>query len=193
MLTAALLLALLLFWGVGAYNRIIRLRAAVLAAFGGLDVFLLRRIALVGEYQSARAAAGSGAHRQRHDALEAATAQFGAALAVVRATPLDASAVATLAAGVQLLDQAWQGLELGQEAARTPRGKNKTKTASAAEAAHDVSRYQLWELQYQDLQAHGMVAAQQYNQSVERYNQAVEQFPANFLAWFFSFKKGQSL
>ena len=198
MWTAAVLLALLLFWGVGAYNRLMRLRSAVIAAFGGLDTFLVRRIALLGEYQAARAAAGSGGHRQRHEALAAATAQFGAALAVARAAPLEGAALVTLAAGAQLVDQAWQALELGQEPPRVARGKGKAKPAQAASTAAasaptDDDRYQFLMAQYQELQAQSMVAQQQYNQAIERYNQAIEQFPAHVLAWFFAFKKGQIL
>lgn len=193
MLTAALLLAaVLFFWAVGAYNRIVRLRSAVIAAFGGLDTFLLRLIALLGEYQSARAAGGTGQHRQRHDALEAATAQFGAALVVVRAAPLDGAAMAALATGVQVIDDAWKTLAVGEELARAARGKGKSKVATVAAPEAD-SRFQPWAQQYQELQLHSNAAKEQYNQAVASYNQAVGQFPANLLAWFFSFKKGQVL
>jgi len=41
---------LLLFWAVGAYQRLLRLRAAAHQAFGALDAYLVRQQALLAEF-----------------------------------------------------------------------------------------------------------------------------------------------
>ncbi|KAB2899823.1 MAG: LemA family protein, partial [Burkholderiaceae bacterium] len=51
--------ALLLFWTVGAYNRLVRLRSCVIQAFGGLDAHLVRLMAMLGECAPACAASHS--------------------------------------------------------------------------------------------------------------------------------------
>src|SRR5690606_16630272 len=94
-----LALALLLFWAVGAYGRLARLRAAVHRAFGALDAHQLRLLALLSELE---AASGSGATHARAQAARAVLVAAGAglaeALAVARARPLDAAALDALAA-----------------------------------------------------------------------------------------------
>ena len=82
-------LALLLFWAVGAYNRLIRLRSAALQAFGALDAHCQRWIALLAQYAASRieateddASAGGAADTQA--ALGAAAGEYAASLAVGR-------------------------------------------------------------------------------------------------------------
>lgn len=83
--------ALLLCWLVGAYNRLVRLRAAVVRSFGPLDAALLRLQLLLAECERAHAPAA--------DRLQAAAAQFGASLAQARAQPLHAGATTALGPG----------------------------------------------------------------------------------------------
>lgn len=188
MLTTWILLALLLFWAVGAYNRLIRLRSAALQAFGGLDTYLVRWIALLGEYEAARATPGMsgtpGASGPAtppddgHAALQAAATQFGASLAVARARPLDAGAAAALTAAMQVLDTAWQAI-----------------VREAAQASEGVAPPALapWVQRREQLALHSGQAQQAFNDAVAQYNQAIAQFPANLLAWLFGFKKAQTL
>ncbi|AVS75953.1 LemA family protein, partial [Paracidovorax cattleyae] len=91
MLTTWIFLAVLLFWAVGAYNRLVRLRSAAIQAFGGLDVHFVRITGMLGEYEAAQSPA-LPAQSEVRTALWAATTQFGACLAVARARPLDAGA-----------------------------------------------------------------------------------------------------
>ena len=91
---------LLLFWAVGASQRLLRLRAGAHQAFGALDAYLVRQQALLAECEAAHAQA-SGAP--------------AAALAWVRAQPLSAEAVATLRAGQHTLAAAWQALLRARE------------------------------------------------------------------------------
>ena len=107
------LCALMLFWAVGAYNRLVRLRSAVVQAFGGLDAHLVRLMALLAECGAAHEAAhpaAQGAVGQACAALQAAATQFGASLAVARARPLQSDAAGALAAGREVLAAAWQAL-----------------------------------------------------------------------------------
>ena len=112
------LCALMLFWAVGAYNRLVRLRSAVVQAFGGLDAHLVRLMALLAECGAAHEAAhpaAQGAVGQACAALQAAATQFGASLAVARARPLQSDAAGALAAGREVLAAAWQALLRARE------------------------------------------------------------------------------
>lgn len=177
MVTTWLLLALLLFWAVGAYNRLIRLRSAALQTFGGLDTYMVRLIALMGEYQAARGAVegprAPGA--DTHAALGAATTQFGASLAVARARPLDAEAAAALSAGVHVLEAAWQAV---------------VREAAAPDVPDALAP---WIRQREQLALQSATALEQFNTAVAQYNQGIAQFPASLLAWLFGFKKAQPL
>lgn len=53
---------LLLFWAVGAYQRLLRLRAAAHQAFGALDAYLVRQQALLAECEAAHAQASAALH-----------------------------------------------------------------------------------------------------------------------------------
>lgn len=183
MWTSWIFLALLLFWAVGAYNRLIRLRSAALQAFGGLDAQLLRWIALLAEYEATRAAPQEpGALPDRasdaHAALEAAATQLGASLAAARARPLDEGAAAALAAAAQVLDTAWQAMV--HEAAWAGQG-----VAPPALAP--------WIHRREQLALHTGEARRQFNEAVMQYNQGIAQFPASLLAWLFGMKKGRTL
>ncbi|MBS0507145.1 MAG: LemA family protein [Proteobacteria bacterium] len=182
-----ILVALLLFWGVGAYNRLIRLRSAALQAFGALDAHWQRWLTLLAEYAQARAgqteadapaSAATEAASDTHAALGAAAAQFGASLAVARARPLDGGAAAALAAAAQVLDTAWHGMI--HDAARASEG-----VAPPALAP--------WIHQREQLAVHSGEARRLFNEAVTVYNRAIVQFPANVLAWLFGMKQGSAL
>jgi len=177
MWTTWILLALLLCWAVGAYNRLIRLRSAAIQAFGALDTHLLRFIALLGEYENTRQGADLPPHDPHH-ALQAAATQYGASLAALRAQPLDGGAAAALVAARLVLDTAWQGVV--HEAARLNEG-----VAPPALAP--------WVQQREQLLLQMAPAAQQFAEAVAGYNQGIGQFPARLLAWLFGFRKAQAL
>ena len=88
-----IVLAVLVFWAVGAYNRVMRLRSACVQAFGALDAHLAQLLALLATYEAAQSSAGAPPAVQR-DALQAAAAQCAEALAGARAHPLRTAAVA---------------------------------------------------------------------------------------------------
>lgn len=183
MWTTWILLALLLFWAVGAYNRLIRLRSAALQAFGSLDVQLLRWMALLADYQAARGAPEAegmapGRVDDAHAALAAAATQLGASLTVARTTPLDDGAAAALATAGQVLDTAWQTLV--RETAQASQGMAPPALAP-------------WIHRREQSALHVEQARHQFNTAVLQYNQGIAQFPASLLAWLFGMKKGRTL
>ncbi len=194
MLTTWILLAVLLFWAVGAYNRLVRLRSAAIQAFGGLDVHFVRVMGMMGEYEAAQSPAPPGQSEAR-TALWAATTQFGACLAVARARPLDAGAAAALSAGREVLRTAWTTMvraarEPREVPSRTARGKRASREPVAAA---DDDALALWEQRWQELWAQSALATGQFNDAVAAYNAAIRQFPARLLAWLFGFHAAQAL
>ncbi|ADX48328.1 hypothetical protein Acav_4445 [Paracidovorax avenae ATCC 19860] len=200
MLTTWIFLAVLLFWAVGAYNRLVRLRSAAIQAFGGLDVHFVRITGMLGEYEAAQSPA-LPAQSEVRTALWAATTQFGACLAVARARPLDGGAAAALAAAREVLRTAWAA---AVRAAREPRepsegaagpgdGEASGPDSPPAVAAPGEDALALWETRWQELWAHAALATGQFNDAVGSYNGAIRQFPARLLAWLFGFHAAQAL
>lgn len=186
-------LALLLFWTVGAYNRLVRLRAEANVAFADVDSQLQQQLQLADELQRSDAApsealsdpdaqapvavqADEPAVPASWTGLQGASAQLAACLAVSRSRPLQADATAALAAAYQVLTTAWERAE--------------------REDAHDLSGPRLPEAllaSRAQLLAQSLAAITRFNEAVARYNAAIAQFPALLLAWIFGFKRGQAL
>jgi LemA protein len=93
-------LAVLLFWSIGAYNRLVGLRNALVRSFGPVDAELSERHALLD--QQIEAVAGVLAHAtERVDALRAAHRQAEAARLNARATSWSAGRDPQPAAGLR--------------------------------------------------------------------------------------------
>ena len=161
--SGVLLLALVLFWAIGAYNRLVRLRAAVGAAFGALDPLLGERLAWV-----QGAPAHDPARAEAWARLGAAAEQWAVALAPVRAQPANGPAVLSLAQAQAALEAAWAA-------------------AAPADAAHAL--HAQWDrLRHQELP---LLAAN--NEAVRVYNAARAQFPAAVMARLGGFRPAQAL
>lgn len=171
--------ALAVFWGVGAYNRLVRLRSEANVAFAALEAELAKQVQLVHaclppeEEQQASQFSGGSAF---WGGLQGAAAQLAAALATARARPLDADRIATLGAAQEVLGMAWE--------------------RAARDDAHDLAGSRL----PQDLSSElshmvhtAQAATEQFNQAVNRYNDGIQQFPALLLAWLFGFQPGRGL
>jgi LemA protein len=206
-LTASLVAAVLLFWAVGAYNRLMRLRSQALQAFGALAVQLRRHIALaqscataVKAASNARAAAGAAVGA----ATEAATgtaADFAASAdalpidpAVSASAGLEAAAAQYLAsltaAKVKPLDPATIA------ALAAARGVLVMAWQRLANEPHDLAGAPLPEsmrVEWEHAVQQGTSATEEFNAAVERYNEAVSQFPAQLLAWLFGFRAARPL
>lgn len=173
-LTAAVLLC----WFLGAYNRLVRLRAQVIGTFAPLDQRLGQAMAQLpyGPAQSDQPAQEDGTERatsaQEHAywaGLSAAGAQLEHALRIARKQPLDANAVAALKTAYATVQAVWQ---------RRQGDPNATWPAMAP-----VPNQRAWEDNMQVVRA----AMDDFNQSVTAYNAAIRQFPALLLAYLFSF------
>lgn len=175
--------AVLLFWSVGAYNRLVRLRAAALQAFAALDTRLREQAGVVENClpKHGPEEAGEGGELQDDmtamwNGLAGAAAQFNASLAAARARPLETEAVAALHAAQGVLHMAWQRLQ--------------------EDDAHDLAGAALPETlqsRWQQSTAHVKTAAQAFNLAVETYNAAITQFPALLLARLFNFRRARAL
>ncbi|MFY3383254.1 LemA family protein [Paracidovorax sp. MALMAid1276] len=172
--------AIVLFWALGAYNRLMRLRSAVVQSFGSFDAHMVRLVALLGEFSAAHAvqrgmqADGTDAELA---ALQGATTQLSACLAVARARPLSVDAVAALTAARRVLRDTWQSA-----------GRNPASVLTDAPPPQGV-----WQTRWDEHVQQNEQAARVFNDAVGQYNAAVAQFPANVLARVFGFRPARAL
>ena len=171
--------AVLLFWAVGAYNRLMRLRAEANTAFAALEAELSKQVALVRECLPPLEATQPASLEDGVSfwaGLHGAAAQFAASLAAARARPLEPDGIAALSAAQDVLAMAWERAE-----------RDDAHDLAGARLPESVTtrRVQLV------LQTHA--ATDQFDRAVGRYNEAIAQFPAVLLAWLFGFKPGRSV
>lgn len=171
--------AIVLFWTVGAYNRLVRLRSQAKATFAKLDAELTRQLQLVQtcippeEEQQASQFSGGSAF---WGGLQGAAAQLAATLQSAKARPLDPDRIAALGAAQEVLTMAWDRAEHHD--------------------AHDLAGPRLPEnfsSERQQCVRMTIVAAENFNTAVTQYNEAIAQFPAVMLAWLFGFHKARGL
>ena len=181
--------SVLVFWAVGAYNRLVRLRSAAVQAFGAMDAQLLRHAevvqALAPEPESStQTTGGEGAAYeatlpeppgfQERVALQAASKQFSASLAAARARPLDSEVMAALASAHSVLVMAWQN-------------------ALAASGPFDSQMVDSPPYRWEQWTTQSQTASAQFNDAVAQHNRAISQFPAWLLAKLFGFKMAGTL
>ena len=171
--------AVLLFWVVGAYNRLMRLRAEANAAFVGFEAELSRQVALVRECLPPLEATQPAALEQGISfwaGLHGAAAQCAASLAAARARPLEYDGIAALSAAQDVLSMAWDRAE--RDDAHDLAGARLPESVTARRAQLVIQTH---------------AAIDQFDRAVNRYNAAIAQFPAVLLAWVFGFKPGRSV
>jgi len=157
---------LLLFWAVGAYNRLIRLRNAIANAFGQIDVQLKRRhdlvpnlVAVAKRYLEHEA--------QTLEAVVAARARAQGAEQAVAANPLNPAAMGALAVAEQALGGAL--------------GRLMALVEAYPELKADENLRQLSEELTSTENRIGF-SRQAYNDTVLAFNDAAQQFPAVIVA-----------
>jgi LemA protein len=178
--------AIAVFWALGAYNRLMRLRSAVVQAFGSFDAHMVRLVALLGEFGAARAAQPSSplsAPEQEMAALQGATNQLSASLAMARARPLQADAIAALTAARDVLQACWQKAER-----REGQGSPQPAATDTRDALPSP-----WQIRWDEHVQQNDQAIRVFNDAVLHYNAAIAQFPANLLARAFGFKAARGL
>jgi LemA protein len=171
--------AVTVFWSVGAYNRLVRLRADANAAFAALESELARQVQLVHacappeEEQLASQFSGGSAF---WGGLQGAASQLSASLAAARSKPLDPERIAALGAAQEVLAMAWERAE--------------------RDDAHDLAGPRLPEDlsgEREQMVRMAQAATERFNHAVGGYNEAIAQFPAVLLAWLFGFHPGRGL
>ena len=165
------------FWGVGAYNRLVRLKNTIANAFGQIDVQLKRRYDLIPNL--VEAAKKYLQHESSTlEAVIAARNQARSAVDTVRSRPNQADGVIALAAAEQALSGS-----LG-------------RLFALAEAYPELKADQtIRELSEELTSTENKVgfARQAYNDAVLDYNNAQGQFPALLVARLFSFSPSAML
>ncbi|MCI5068536.1 MAG: LemA family protein [Acidovorax sp.] len=197
--------AVAVFWALGAYNRLMRLRSAVIQAFGSFDAHMVRLLALVSEYGAVHAAVpASSGPVPALAALEGAATQLSASLAMARARPLQPDAAAALAAARDVLYATWDKTTAalapcsiqqlpqqdGSEATESLDPPHSEPETLAAAAPLPPSH---WQMQWESHLQQNTQAADVFNDAVLHYNAAIAQFPANLLARVFGFKAARGL
>ncbi|WP_295960156.1 LemA family protein [Rhodoferax sp.] len=170
--------ALLLFWSVGAYRRLGRLRSQTLRSFAALVVPMQRyadtvQSCPVNPYNPADPSPQVSA--QAWAGLLGAQVQFSASLAVARIRSLDRAAINALVAADTVLQRAW------------------TQAASDSLDAFGAPLPETLRTQWSDTRQQIRLATQSFAQAVQSYNTATTQFPAMLLAWLFGFHTATSL
>lgn len=171
------IVALVVFWIVGAYNRLVALRNRFRNAFAQIDVQLKRRYDLIPNLvETARAYM-----KHERETLEAVIRARNAAAAAgtaAAANPGAAGAVRELASAEGALSGALSRL------------------FALAEAYPDLKANQnMMQLTEELTGTENKVgfARQAFNDAVMDYNTAVGQFPSNLIAGLFSFKEAELL
>jgi LemA protein len=166
------ILALVFFWGVGIYNRLINQRNRVKNAFAQIDVQLTRRHDLIPNL--VEAVKGYMKHeRETLDAVITARNAASSKLDAAKADPANAQAIKELGASEGALAGA-----LG-------------RLFALAEAYPDLKANQnMLSLQEELSSTENKVAfsRQAFNDAVLQYNNSAQNFPNNVIAGFFSFE-----
>ena len=168
------LAALLLFWAIGAYNRLVRLRAKAIAAFATLEQAMAGLPLLLEANFSQPDAEASSLNLER-SALMDAGKRFADALRLARAAPLAAAAVDDLSKAYQELAGSWDKQSVLPDDLSTP------------------DAFAAVQLRWNQIGLLVQVARVEFNRRVQLYNDAIGQFPALLVASAAGLKPGQTL
>lgn len=180
-----MVIALLGFWAVGAYNRLVRLRGAALASWGPLEAQLRRRQALTMElieHLSGESSLNDDVGQATLTTLSAATRQAQAATAHAQARPTRAGAIQSLGLAESVLDGALRPLRVLIEA--RPLLLDSPDRGPALQGLLEVM---------QDCEAQLGFARRLFNDAVRAYNEAVHELPTCLLATVYGFKPAATL
>jgi LemA protein len=166
------ILAAIVFWGIGIYNRLINERNRVKNAFAQIDVQLTRRYDLIPNL--IEAVKGYMKHeRETLEAVIAARNSAASSLEAAKADPANAKAIKDLGASEGALTSA-----LG-------------RLFALSEAYPDLKANQnMMQFQEELASTENKVsfARQAFNDAVLQYNNSAQNFPNNLIAGFFNFE-----
>ena len=165
------------FWGVGAYNRLIKLRNEITNAFAQIDVQLKRRHDLIPNLVEV-ARKYLEHERETLERVTAARAQVVAATDLVRSQPNQAGPIKSLNLAEGVLTSAMGRFQAVVEA---------YPELKADESLRDLSE----ELTHTENKV--AFSRQLFNDATLDYNNSAQQFPANLVAGVFGFKAATML
>ncbi len=164
--TVTAIAAVVVFWIVGAYNRLVRLRSELVARFATVDERYRQRHALL-EGQLDLLSTALAAAAPRLDALRAACRQADAARGHARARPGAGSVVTSLRVAEDILADARARLPV-QSVVGTDLPELNAKLVTSDTALS--------------------FARAEFNAAVAAYNEAVREFPTLLVARLFNFR-----
>jgi LemA protein len=170
------LAAVLLFWAVGAYNRLMQLRNGVLRRFVPLDQQLALRHTLL---------------QRQIDALEPVLAEHGGTLSALRAACSQAQAAASHARTRPTAAGAVNSLRLAEDILIEARAR--LPPAPAVDAGTEADPGVTLAAELAAAEAALQFARSRFNDAVMEYNHAVQQFPTRMLAGLFGFRPAGAL
>jgi LemA protein len=166
-------------WALGAYNRLVRLRAEVNTAFAAVDGELQPLARLVDDMLHGIDPDDEDRQEPSDQFLAPirdASAALSAALVAARARPLEGPRIQALREAGEVWARAWDRAERAD--------------------AHDLAGPQLPETVSTERALRlkqAEVIGSQFNAAVDRYNRAIGQFPAVIIALIFKFKSASNL
>lgn len=173
-----LFLAVLVFWCVGLYNRVMRIRARGLDAFGSIEKHLRPFATLVQthiaggvELQSPLAGSPGPEIPEAWVPLANNVLALESAYKVARSMPLTQEPLSRLAAAITAVQAEWQVL--------------RDEPADLAGSPVPDAMRQQWEEAWVKLQS----ARDAFNQIMARYNEALQQFPARLVVASMGFQR----
>ncbi|GAA4332054.1 hypothetical protein GCM10023165_06600 [Variovorax defluvii] len=185
--------AVALFWFVGAYNRIVRLRSGALQAWAALDAALVRQLDFVQARLAEAPAAQPAGHAdgQPDASLQASASQLVTLLAAARVKPLDPSRIAALGTALHVMLMAWQRLYPDDVVSFDADGtlSRPAPLGGREELAAGGAAPMAWP----EPSAAAEIARNQFNLAVDQYNGAVGQFPALLVAWIMQLRPAAPL
>jgi LemA protein len=170
-------LALLTFWCIGAYNRLMSLRNAITTAYAQLDEHLSARANTCAKLLAILRPLLSN-EQATFDALDAAQAEAQAAAQAVRARPYAGDPVASL------------GVASAVHAAALTRLMSLLD--HHAELREHAELFALVD-ELKMIERQRSFTRQLFNQAVGRFNEAITQFPTRILASVYGFREARSL
>ena len=182
---------MLLFWFVGAYNRLVRLRSAALQAYTTLDAALARQL----EFVQARAIAADDAvyGRQAIVQLHATAMQLTTLLGATRQRPLDPERVAALATALHVMLAAWQRLFPDEVVSFDADGTLSRPVPLGGVVIDASPAPDAGAIAWPEPSAAAEIARGQFNLAVRQYNAAIGQIPAVLVAWVMQLRRAAEL
>ena len=179
--------ALVLFWLVGANNRLVRLRAAALQAYAVLDGALVRQLDFVrsqlAAHEDVEAALVDAVTAPASTSLRAAANQLAMLLASTRPRPLEPQHMAAMATALHAVLAAWQRRYPDAVLSFDFDGTLSRPAPLAVPGEAPQAAPTATPLAWPEPSAAAEIARGQFNLAVARYNAAIRQFPSLLVAW----------